>query len=81
MAFQELLKNQNEGEDCRICDQLMDILLIGWWWGNRVIFQESASSTFWFQPIWSLPACGQHVINFIHVVKVLIYAKQLKDMA
>ena len=59
----------------------MNILLIGWWWGNWVIFQESASSAFWFQTIWSLPACGQHAVNFIHVVKVLLYAKQLKNMA
>ena len=29
----------------RRCDQLLDILLTGWWWGNW----ESASSTFWFQ--------------------------------
>ena len=27
-------------------DQLMDILLIGWWGGNG----ESVSSTFWFPP-------------------------------
>ena len=26
-------------------DQLVDILLMRWWWGN----QESASSTLWFQ--------------------------------
>ena len=31
------------------CDQLVDILLIGWWWGNW----ESASWPFWFQPVWS----------------------------
>ena len=37
-------------------DGLVDILLIGWWWGNL----ESASSTFRFQPVWSLPACGWH---------------------
>ena len=29
----------------RGCDQLVDILLIGWWGGKW----ESASSTFWFQ--------------------------------
>ena len=29
-------------------DQLMDILLIGWWWDHW----KSASSGFWFQPIW-----------------------------
>ena len=25
------------GEGCRVCDSL----LIGWWWGNRVVLQES----------------------------------------
>ena len=37
-------------------DQLVDFLLIGWWWGKW----ESASSTFWFQLVWGLAACGQH---------------------
>ena len=39
----------------RGCDQLMDILLIGWWGGKW----EAASSTFWFQPVWVLCAPGQ----------------------
>ena len=34
-------------EGCRV----NDFLLIGWWWGNRVVFQKTQSSTFWFQPI------------------------------
>ena len=54
----------------------MDILLIGWWWGNW----ESASSTFWFQPFWGLCACGQHTVNFSHLVGVSVSAKQLKDI-
>ena len=37
-----------EGEGCRVCDSL----LIGWWWGNRVVFRESQSSAFTFQPVW-----------------------------
>ena len=28
-------------------DQLMDVLLTGWWWGKL----ELASSIFWFQPV------------------------------
>ena len=40
--------------------QLVDLLLIGWWGGKW----ESASSTFWFQPLWGLRACGQHTVNF-----------------
>ena len=57
------------------CDQLMDILLIGWWEGKW----ELASSTFWFQQVWGLNACGQHTINFSHLVGILVSAKQLKD--
>ena len=40
--------------------QLVDILLIGWWWGKG----GSASSTFGFQPVWCLRAGGQHTVNF-----------------
>ena len=29
-------------------NQLVDILLIGWWWGKW----ESASATFWLQQVW-----------------------------
>ena len=38
-------------------DQLVNLLLIGW---------ESQSSTFWFQPVWGLHACGQHVVTILH---------------
>ena len=40
-------------------DQLVDILLIGWWGGKR----ESASSTCWFQLVRGLRDCGQHTIT------------------
>ena len=50
--------------------QLLETLLIGWWWGN----QESASSTFG----WGLHACGQHAGNFSHLVGVSVSAKQFK---
>ena len=49
-------------------NQLMHILLISWWWGKW----ESASSTFWFQPIWYPCACGQHTVNFSHLVWVSV---------
>ena len=55
-------------------DQLMNILLMGWWWSKW----ESASSTFCFQPVWDLCACGQ-VVNFSHLVGISASAKQLKD--
>ena len=31
-----VFKDKIWGEGCRVCD----FLLIGWWWGNRVMFQE-----------------------------------------
>ena len=40
-------------------NQLLDILLIGW---------GSTSSTFWFQLVWDLHACGQQTVNFSHLV-------------
>ena len=52
----------------------MDIVLIGWWWGNW----ESTSSTFWFHPVWGLCACGQQTVDFSHLVGVSVSAKQLK---
>ena len=52
----------------------MDILLIGWWWGN----QESTSSTFWFQPVWGPRVRGQHTVNFFHLMGLSVSAKQLK---
>ncbi|KAM9051163.1 uncharacterized protein AAG666_002673 isoform 2-T2 [Megaptera novaeangliae] len=55
-------------------DQLVDILLIGWWGGKW----ESASSTFRFHPVWGLRACGQQTVNFSHLVTVSVPAKQLK---
>ena len=57
-------------------DQLVDILLTGWWGGKW----ESASSTFWFQQVWGLRACGQHTVNISHPVGVSVSAKQLKDI-
>ena len=59
------------------CDQLVDILLIGWRGGNK---QESASSTIRFQLVSGLHACGQHTVNFSHLVGVSVSAKQLKDI-
>lgn len=41
-----------------------------------VMFQESQSSIFWFQLVW-----GQHAVNFVYLVGVLVSAKQHKDMA
>ena len=48
-----------------------DWLVVGW---------ESASSTICFQLVWGLGACGQHVVNFSHLVGVSVSAKYLKDV-
>ena len=66
-GFQRKVYRDRVGEGgCGVWDQLVDILLIGWCWGN----QGSTSSTFWFQPVWSLCACGQPLVNFFHLVRV-----------
>ena len=72
-------KGSIRGEGCRVPDQLVDILLISWCWGNTAVFQMTASSTFWSQLVWGLSVCGQHAINFFHLVGTLVPAKQLKD--
>ena len=54
-----------------MCDQLMDFLLIGWWLGDL----ELASSPL-FQLVKSL--CGQHRVNFFHLVGVSVSVKQFK---
>ena len=60
------------GGGCRIYDQFMDILSIGWRWGNW----ESAAST--FQLVCGLCACGQHIVNFFHLVGVSVSEKLFK---
>ena len=47
-----------------------DLLLISWWQGH----QES-TSTFWFQLVWGLHACGQQTVNFFHLMGVSVTAK------
>ena len=32
--------------------------------GNRMVFQESQVSVFWFPLVWDLCSGGQHVVNF-----------------
>ena len=44
-----------------MCDQPLDILLVGWGWGN----DESASLTFWFRPLWGLRAYGHLLTSSI----------------
>ena len=53
-----------------IRDQLMHSSPAGWWWGNKVMFQGSQSSTFWFQTVWGLHTGSQHAVNFFHLMGV-----------
>ena len=54
----------------------MDVFPIGWWWGKW----GSTSSTFWFQPNGGLLVCGQHTVNFLHLLGVSVPAEQLRDI-
>ena len=56
-------------------DQLVTLLLIGWWGGSRGLFQKSPSSAFWFQLVWGLRARGQDVIPILHVGTGLSFCK------
>ena len=58
-------------------DQLLGILLNGWWWG----YWESASSAFWFQSVWGLHACGQHTISSSPRWRFLYLQNSSKDWA
>ena len=54
-------------------DQLVDIILTGWWWGKW----KSGSPTILL--VWGLPSCGQHTVNFSHLEGVSVSTKQLRD--
>ena len=54
-SFQgQIIKGRVRGVSCEVCDQLMDNLLTGWWWGIR----EPTPSIFWFPLVWGLHAVG-----------------------
>ena len=46
-----------------------------------MVFQESQLSVLWLQQVWGLHAGGQHAVSFLHLVRVLVSAKQLKNIA
>ena len=69
------------------CSGLLESALeVTWlsWWGHAEILLslcgwESTSSTFWFQQVWGLSACGQYTVNFFRLLGVSVSAKQLKQ--
>ena len=75
-----VFKGNIRGKDVMCQMSLCTSFWIGWRWGNRVVFGESTSSTIKFQPVWGLWACGQHAVNFFHLVGFSVSAKQLKDI-
>ena len=50
---------QISGEGHRRCD----FPQIGWWWGNRVMFQAFQSSAIWFQPLVCGPQAQPEITN------------------
>ena len=51
-----VFKGSVKDAGCRVCDQFMDVLLIGWWRGNKVIFGTLNPKMVW--PVWGLHACS-----------------------
>ena len=43
-----------------VCDQFMDILLLGWWWGHHQSSGSHQSGV--------CVAGGQNIVNFFHLV-------------
>ena len=37
VVYKKSFYSLGEGEGCSMCDQVMGILLIGWWWANQVV--------------------------------------------
>ena len=61
-----------------MCEQLMDLLPIGWWWSNRVMFQESQSSASNYSGVCVLMVSMQSPSSTS--VGVLAFAEELWDM-
>ena len=62
----KVFKDRVRERGWEVLDQLVDILLIGWRWGDQGSI--STSSNFWVPLIWGLCACGQHTVNFFSLV-------------
>ena len=58
-----------------VCDQIVDILLIGWWWSKW----KWNHHPFWFQPVLGLRVCGQVLlltVNFSYLIGASVSVKQ-----
>ena len=73
-----MIKATFGGEGCRV----HDFPLLGGWWGNRVMFQESWSSAFWFDgglvSMCLYLACSHDPPPGLVGVRGLVPAEQLK---
>ena len=70
----EVFKDRVREGGCGVCDQLVDALLIGWWEVTGSQHHQPSGS----DPSGGLHACGQHAVNFSHLVGTSVSAKQLK---
>lgn len=52
--------------------QLMDILQASWWLGDWESLLFS-----WFQTVSGICACGQHLVNFFHLVGIFKIVQRL----
>ena len=50
----KLFKDRLKERGCGVCEQLLGLLLVGWWGG----LWASISSTFGFQPVWAFALVG-----------------------
>ena len=81
-----VFKDRVREGDFGVPDQLMAILLIGWWGGNwsqhhQLSYSNSLIQTFLSKlSYWRLCACGQHRVKFFQLVRVSVSAKQLKGI-
>ena len=57
-------RRQRLGEGCRVCD-FFSFSLIGWWWSNRAVLQES---------------CVQSEVTILHLGGGSSFVEELKDI-
>ena len=78
MAFRQGFLKTVIGE--RVVGCVTSSWTLFWLVGNSVMFPESRSSTFWFQPVWGLRACDQHVVTILHLDGGLSFSRTTQSM-
>lgn len=68
----KVFKDRVRERGCRECNQLMDIVLIAWWWGHgRQHHQPGSNRSGGYVLVGS-------IVNFFHLVAVSVSTKQLR---